>query len=285
MDVIWTCLAPMTFCDHVFSSHDIQDLVAQGGVVKGNNLKDCDNPETVEEGDWVFVEQGDLSTFLEDVFPRIQNPFVLFTIGWFLNAWKDPESWDDEFVPPTLRDAVDSSKVLLWVTKNAFVRHPKAMGVPIGIHPLHVKEFQSVMDADVARTTNTIVSVSYGANNPIRKQLPAIPRQTPEEHFLAIAQAKACLSPTGDCADCYRHLECIGLGTIPVINRNHADRVFQRQLEDLYGSSAQFVDAESLAALVGASVPDSWPQPDRSLVFVETWVRRIKARLVEISRP
>ncbi len=120
--VLWTVYAPMTFCDHTFSSHDLRDFMLRfHGRPRGNNLMDMDNPETVKDGDWIFVEQGNLSMFLSYMFPRIEARFVLVTTGSHIQVWDHPTSWTGRCVPPTLQRALESPKVLLWITKNAFV--------------------------------------------------------------------------------------------------------------------------------------------------------------------
>lgn len=280
-ELLWTVFAPLTFCHHLFSSHDLRDFVLQGGRSKANNLMDRDNPESIRAGDWVFVEQGNLSMFLAYMFPRIQVPFVLVTSGLYLNIWDHPTTWTGRNVPPSLKDAVESDKVLLWVTKNSsWISHPKVMGVPIGIYPFQLVEFANEFVSCRSRTME-VINPPCGRNGKYRQQLFACaqPRQSPAEYYANLAQSTACLSPTGWRADCFRHLECIGLGCVPITNRILDDENIELLLRDMYGDNIHFVDNDSLLNCVGQEFPEQ--AVDASLVFVQTWLQKIRARLSE----
>jgi hypothetical protein len=99
----------------------------------------------------------------------------------------------------------------------------------------------------------------------------------PEEYYRALASSRACLSPTGFRADCYRHLECIALGCVPVVNRMHETQDAQSVLRHIYGSSIAFLDNDEMLPSVGRVLNVS--PPDRSLVFVATWLKVALQRL------
>jgi hypothetical protein len=278
-EILWTVFAPLTFCQHAFSSHDLRDFAVQGGTFYGNNLMDVDNPQAVQPGDWVYVEQGNLRMFMAYMFPRIQLPFVLVTLGLFLNVWDSPSPtpWDHALLPPNLRECIESDKILLWVTKNAPAVHPKILSVPIGVCPTVLVEYAAAFAQRGRQRRSDVVHVSLAQNGPDRSHLPVLPRQSAAEQFGMFATARACLSPTGWRADCFRHLECIGLGCTPIVNTHAHNMDVAPLLQDIYGDSILLVARNDLPAWIGK--PATVPAPDRSLVLVDTWIQKIHERL------
>jgi hypothetical protein len=136
---------------------------------------DMDNPETVADGDWVFVEQGNLAMFLSYMFPRIKARFVLVTTGSHILVWDHPTSWTGRYVPAEMQSALESPSVLLWITKNAFVEHPKVMAVPIGVFPPTLKEFARELVRERARTQDALISLPCCRNGSFRKAVFANP--------------------------------------------------------------------------------------------------------------
>lgn len=88
--------------------------------------------------------------------------------------------------------------------------------------------------------------------------------------------------------DCYRHLECIGLGVVPFVNSwnlvlNGQRHVFQKCsffLKPMFGESMRFVQNHTMKNLIDTPFPIT--HVDKSLVFVETWKRKIQERVSQV---
>lgn len=284
---IWNVFSPLTFCKHVFSIHDYEDFKLQGGLVPAGTVINAIDGRAILSGDWVYVEMDQLDYFIKDIFPSIDTRFVLITGGFFLRVWNHPTTWDSEEVPRGLKDCVDSSKVIAWGCKNAIDNHhPKCIPIPIGVFPLALPAYASALVESVNHQFQTripqMAELFMGANSMLRQSLVSTmsKRQSPEEYFRTVIKYQALCSPTGVRADCFRHLEAIGLGTLPIANTylEISQQPVAEVLDPLYGSSLAYCDT-----IENARNLKTFLQPDRNLLWTDTWIERISQRVKQLS--
>jgi hypothetical protein len=93
-----------------------------------------------------------------------------------------------------------------------------------------------------------------------------------------ILNSEFVISTTGDRDDCYRHYECIGLNAIPVSNIN-------RNYKDIFDNNMVYSDAEEMVNMVhtnGQEMVSVYNPPNRDIITISYWVKKMRARINEI---
>jgi hypothetical protein len=127
--------------------------------------------------------------------------------------------------------------------------------------------------------TGTSIYMGYirtGPKLPNREKVPRRSKSTsPEQYFADVAATTYILAPNGDRPECYRHLEALGLGTVPI---TELDPFLYRHLREgpvIYNTPTWDLDLlkETL---------DPRPVVNRNLILEEYWMDYID---FEAGRP
>lgn len=176
-----------------------------------NNLLVTRNVYAIRDFDIVYVEAPQFDVFVKEFLPRIRSKIVLMTGYWNL-----PQVYKSRYTD----HALNHPNIALWISQNPiYSDHPKYMEFPYGISYYNLPKYSEQLVKREVKKTNLIehLPLNY-VTNPCRNRLPKLDNIEPSEFYEKIAQAKFLISPIGDRDDCYRHYECIGLGTIPISN-------------------------------------------------------------------
>jgi hypothetical protein len=129
------------------------------------------------------------------------------------------------------------------------------------------------------RTNGTSIYTGYirtGPKLPNRDKVPHRSKSvSPEQYFADVAANTYILAPNGDRPECYRHLEAIGLGTVPI---TEMDPFLYRHLREgpvIYNTPTW--DLDTLKETL-----DPHPIVNRNLVLEEYWMEYVD---FEAGRP
>lgn len=180
-----------------------------------NDLLKTKNLSLINDYDIIYVEINYFDLFLEQILNKINKKIVLVTGQWY-----GPQIFRNNKSDYVL----NHKNILLWVSQNPiYVNSINYFPIPYGIAPFAVEVYSNVL----LETYNNlkIKNITHLPLNPntneCRKKLPFLKDIPIKEFYEETAKAKYLISPIGDRDDCYRHTECIGLGTIPISNVDH----------------------------------------------------------------
>ncbi|MDR3550950.1 MAG: hypothetical protein P4L31_06060 [Candidatus Babeliales bacterium] len=191
------------------------------------------NPENVPAGSLIFATPHGIERFLEEVHPKIKNPYVLVTlyygpvcgiskyvndpkiIAWFGQANRDAITYEKFTLIPLgvlanqeLFDQRQKTEALFKKLRNV----PKSKWLYMNF-TIHQGRFDGRSEV-----YNLFKDKSFCMASGKKPFL---------EYMQDAAQARFVLSPTGDMCDCYRHWEALLAGSIPVVHASSLDAIFQ----------------------------------------------------------
>ncbi|MGB5709256.1 MAG: hypothetical protein WBM41_20805, partial [Arenicellales bacterium] len=110
-------------------------------------------------------------------------------------------------------------RISLWVAQNPiYDLGEKYIAIPYGIYPEYLNHYVDVLLEDFEKEKILEHMWINPASHTSRKILPIVDRVSQRTFYQHLAKSKFILSPIGDRDDCCRHIEAIGLGTIPICN-------------------------------------------------------------------
>lgn len=232
------------------------------------------DPESVKEGDTIFLRDWFIPWFVKYIHPKIKHPYILISNdsdGYH----PDPGVWDfDEkngWPPPieATRILLYDPKVAAWFCKNMLIsRHPKIIQIPIGPNILYwgvfhqkdfllnlstqpiVKEYLLYMNMQLASHPSRPIIADYFEDKPFcfsrmlkyNKYGTALSRT---EFYEELARAKFVLAPPGYGPDTVRFWEAIVLDCIPVVKHSELDDLYS-DLPVLFVHSWEDIDEDLL---------------------------------------
>lgn len=212
-------------CDYAYANH------ADGGGPFTNATPF--NPEEVEAGSVIFSTAYGIEKFLEEVHPRIKNPYILVTI----------------YYGPVfgIRKYVEDPKIIAWfgMANREAITYDKFTVIPIGVlrdegiferrHQENAvfKQLRAQPKPDMLYVNFTVHEGRYDGRGDIYNLFRDKPfskvsgRQSFSQYMQDMARCKFTISPEGDMHDCYRHWEAMLVGSIPVVHRSPLDAAFE----------------------------------------------------------
>lgn len=217
-------------CDYAYANH-----TDGGGPFTNATPFD---PEEVEAGSIIFSTAYGIEKFLEEVHPRIKNPYILVTI----------------YYGPVfgIRKYVEDPKIIAWfgMANREAIIYDKFTIIPIGVlrdegiferrlqENEIFKQLRAQPKQDMLYVNFTVHEGRYDGRGDIynffkdkpfsKLGKPKGASQLPFSRYMQdMAQCKFTLSPEGDMHDCYRHWEALLVGSIPVVHRSPLDQVFE----------------------------------------------------------
>jgi hypothetical protein len=97
-----------------------------------------------------------------------------------------------------------------------------------------------------------------------------------KEFYKKMGEAEFLLSPIGDRDDCYRHYECIGLGTIPISNIGET-------YKPIFNENMYYCDIDKMVTILDTGVIDcSYSMPNRDLICYDYHRDMVFNRITEL---
>jgi len=187
------------------------------------------NPELVQKGDSIFVQQSLLDVFFKRYHPKIKNQYVLVShhaVG----------------TPRNLFVYLDDEKILHWFDSQKYIlSHPKYTPIPIGLPNSHSAFNPEGVINRASKTgkKDILLYINFVIKNFPRDRQPAydyfskqswcfISSRKPFEQYIAdLGRSKFVLSPHGDAPDCYRTWEALLMRAIPVVRSSRLDKLYE----------------------------------------------------------
>ncbi len=223
-----------SICDFAYTNKDDQWSAPLNNTVPYN-------PENTPANSVIFATPYGIEKFLEEIHPKIKNPYILVTYCY------GPVSKYDS--------TINDPKIKAWfgnANSNA-ITFDKFTLVPLGVFATNEVFDKRIENAELFKQLKnkqkdkllymnimvhegphvTLAGRRYVYN--LFKDQPycTTVTLTPEwrkpfiEYMAEMANAKFTISPEGDMHDCYRHWEALIVGSIPIVHRSPLDHIFE----------------------------------------------------------
>jgi hypothetical protein len=277
-------------CDHYIGS-ELKELNIKVPIFK-NDLLATNNTDVIKDYDILLVESIQFDIFIETFLPRIKKKIVLIT-----GYWQWPQIYKSEKTDYVL----NHPNILLWISQNPIYQdHPKYMPFPYGICHCNLIKYAEQLLLENNKTKMIEFLPIQNGTNPCRSKLPELEKMKPEEYYKKMGEAQFLLSPIGDRDDCYRHYECIGLGTIPISNigqgscyamspttnlvdDHRSSDKFGETYKPIFNENMYYCDIDQMVTILDTGVIDcSYSMPNRDLICFEYHRDMVFNRIAEL---
>ncbi len=186
-------------------------------------------PQTVRQGQTVFVNADRLADFFSKVHPGIQNRYILVTHN------------SDQPIPGLFSEFLNDEKLIAWFGQNVEEAHPKLHAIPIGLENRYWKPDNVEIISRVKSKQFEKKHLLY-CNFSLTSYLPERPRafealgnapfsntQTRKgyEPFIEeIAASKFVLCPRGNGLDTHRVWEALYTGSYAIVKTSGLDPLY-----------------------------------------------------------
>lgn len=240
-------------CDHIHDPYtDIWETSKNpGGVTL--------NPKHVKRGDIVFVRQMD--TFMREVHPHIENPYLIVTHGDQYETNHDHQ-----------RKYLDDEKIIAWFSIHPFKDgHPKFFPIPLGIYQkrsnYEKRKARNILLKQLRENTQKTALVYLNFDPTMHNDREKVIElfadkpyclkpddELPFKEYLAeMAHCKFAFSPRGTGPDSYRTWEALLVGTIPIVRKGEYE-----QYE--FGPHCSHSELDTLYEGLPVLVVNDWPE-------------------------
>jgi hypothetical protein len=219
--------------------HEENDSFISGDAFK----KYCDfvyekatsfDPFQVQEGNLVFVDNDLLQEFFSTMHPKIPHRYVLVTHnGNYLKGRATPGRY---------YLFLEDDKILAWFGSNPNIKHPKIVGLPLGLESIVWKNgnidfyYDAIANYPVEKKHLLYMNFSL-KNDPLsRLQVYQIFSEKPycfianengwEKYFQEICESKFVLCPGGRGGDSFRVWESLIFGSVPIVKSSVLDPLY-----------------------------------------------------------
>ena len=155
------------------------------------------------------------------------------------------------------------------------------MAFPYGIAHYNLEKYCQALlqyDSNVEKGQNVTNLPMNNDTNPCRSKFPVLPVMEVGEFYKKISDSEFVLSPIGDRDDCYRHYECIGLGTVPISNVGSYYRA-------IFGDSMHYCDIDRMIEILDNEVVDTpYVAPNRDLICFDYYKDIVIRRILELKQ-
>lgn len=188
---------------------------------------------SIKRGDIVYVSSSLLSFFFKNIFPHIEEPFILVSGKSITTVGEKYFSF------------LDSDKLLHWFGINITFKHPKATLIPVGISWFLVEEelsslnsiYEEISETSFFNKKSIEVYVNWSETDRKRDKLwnyfsswKEVKRSywIPFSQYIAeLSDAQFVISPRGYNIDCFRTWEALYSGSIPVVESLGIDKLYE----------------------------------------------------------
>jgi hypothetical protein len=241
--------------------------------IKKNNILKNNNLHTIQDYDIIYVEVKWFDAFVVNILPKINKKIVLIT-GQFI--------WPQVYLSKNTDFILNHPNILLWISQNPiYPNSAKYMAFPYGIAHYNLEKYGSALlkyDNNSNKSPNVINLPMSNGTNPCRSKFPVLPSMEVGEFYKKISDSKFALSPIGDRDDCYRHYECIGLGTVPISNVGSHYRA-------IFGENMYYCDIDTMVGILDNGIIDcSYAMPNRDLICFDYYKDIVMIRISELKQ-
>ena len=277
--------SPIFLCDHyigreIVSLHNHKiygpefqlynsfiESINKNNILKNNNL------HTIKDYDIIYVEVKWFDVFAINILPKINKKIILITGQW---------EWPQVYLSKNTDFILNHPNILLWISQNPiYPNSPKYMAFPYGIAHYNLEKYALALlqyDNNNEKGQNVVNLPINNGTNPCRSKLPILPVMDTNEFYKKISDSKFALSPIGDRDDCYRHYECIGLGTVPISNIGSHYRA-------IFGENMYYCDIDTMVGILDNGTIDcSYSAPNRDLICFDYYKDKVMNRISELKR-
>lgn len=187
------------------------------------------DPESVKDGEIIFVKTDLLKDFFEKKHPFILAYYVLITHN------------SDFPSPGPFYDWLDEPNILHWFAQNADASHPKLTAIPIGIANAYtphgdaetIQKMRNLVPKKKTRLCylNFSVGTNPAVRGPAYKQFRRMGKPAKLRPFLSylaeMGDHMYAASPPGNGLDCHRTWEALYMGVVPIVLRNTLSPLFE----------------------------------------------------------
>jgi len=225
-------------------------IMLQNDTLHVYNLANGISPETVREGDKIYVVTEALDFFFNIIEPRIQNNFILITgrSDIPIDAY-----WESRM----------TDKVIKWFAVNNITDNSKIQTIPLGIDNKHwrfdnnpqgnVKILEDVNKEEIETNKGVLISFQPHTNEAERgqclnyfkdKDFTTYREYTNEDrtseeflkdYYREVKRHKFNVCPFGTGYDCHRIWQTLILGSFPIVKKHKA-------MEEFYDLPIWFID-------------------------------------------
>jgi len=248
------------------------------------------SPETVHDGDIIFLKTDLIPDFFERLHPQITTNYILLTH----NGDHSPIFWASIECPPGKYNFIhylEDPHIIVWFAQNADLKHPKLRPLPLGIANRYwehgtIETFQRALSSPISwedKLPRVYINFSLATNR--QERLNALnyckqqsfcdiaPRTKHTQYLDTIKRYRYVLSPAGNGVDCHRTWEALLVGSIPIMKHSLLDSLF----EDL---PVIFVDdwsevTEDFLAKKYRTICSS--QYNYATMYADYWIQEIKS--------
>lgn len=224
-------------CEHIL---DISKKNYMTAVLKPLHNYPCFNPLKINMFDKVFVKTDLLNMFLQKLYPRIRNKFILLT------------SCSDIEVDEKYKEFLDQDKIVKWIGVNISFKHKKLFKIPIGFQEkdrsrggtaegiggdqnLLMKFYKNrkkyeekenkILVTNVSNTHSSRKHIHRDLNKDIYTHLEKVPF---ENYMDEINKYRFVLSPRGNGIDTHRFWEISLSGSVPIVENSGLDDLYEK---------------------------------------------------------
>ena len=253
-------------CNHYIGS-EMNRISTKMSFYK-NNLLNTNNVSIIRDYDLLLVESSYFDIFIVNFLPRINKKIILLT-----GQWEWPQVYKSEKTDYVL----NHPNILLWISQNPIYQdHPKYMPFPYGICHYNLINYAEQLLLENNKTKGIEYLPINNGTNPCRSKLPNLEAMKSEEFYKKMGEAEFLLSPIGDRDDCYRHYECIGLGTIPISNIGET-------YKPIFNENMYYCDIDKMVTILDTGVIDcSYSMPNRDLICYDYHRDMVFNRITEL---
>jgi hypothetical protein len=241
--------------------------INKNNILKNNNLR------TIQDYDIVYVEVRWFDVFAVNILPKINKKIVLITGQW---------EWPQVTLSKNTDYVLNHPNILLWISQNPiYPNSVKYMAFPYGIAHYNLEKYvRALLDYDNnSKKSQNVINLPMNNNtNPCRSKFPVLPALDVDEFYKKISDSEFVVSPIGDRDDCYRHYECIGLGTVPISNIGSNYQV-------IFGENMHYCDIDKMVDIWDSGVVDcSYSMPNRDLICFDYYKDTVTKRISELKQ-
>ena len=201
--------------------------------------------DRIKDGDIIFIETSQYTTFMRHDFPKIKSKVILFYT--ILYKTRDGKMLGYDYSTDWYKKMLDDDRVIAWYGRNIYHDHPKAHIVPLGLGcgqmmlKQVLRDFLSQLNPSLYfREKKTKCLVNFRITGKRRRYLKkALPKMQHASLFTfknelpfntyikCLKNSEFILSPRGACPDCYRTWEALYAGVIPIVEKTGIEKVYQ----------------------------------------------------------
>jgi hypothetical protein len=246
-------------CDHYLLAGEHKNIIK---IPENKNDLNNNDLSLIKDYDIIYVQVYYFSYFCNEILNKINKKIILAT-----GQWQFPRIEKNELTEKIL----NSDKILLWISQNPIYPNSlKYIAYPYGLMPGSLDKYKDFLLNNNINKTKYIVNLPFKTDtNKCRQKLPSADRISPNEFYSKIAESKFVLSPIGDRDDCFRHYECIGLGTIPISNVHHF-------YKNIFKNNMYYCDIDKMVKILNKNEIDmEFKEPNKDLICSEYYEKKI----------